>query len=197
MCYVYAILACMSPLSVSAKEPVKPAVPIKTSVTYGDWVVRCRESKPQQETDNTSEVPADVCEMTHAIRFSVKDAKTGKVGKPTLFAQIAIGRVPKTDTIKVVIQSPAAVWLRDGVELRFSSEGRKFEDVTGAYFQKASFFRCVTNWCLADYDLNDAKLQAIKGSKLGQLSLIDTQRRTIKVPISLRGFAEAYDAFAH
>lgn len=181
-------------------QSAEPVSPTSTTATFGDWIVRCR-SVLETEIDKANNEQAsksikEVCEMVHAIRVATRNEQTGQTTAPQLLAQIAIGKLPNSETFKVVYQLPSAVWLRDPIKVRFAEDVKVVGKAEGNYFQSVSYFRCQANACLADIDLTSAMIAAIKASKIAQLSFNDATRRTINIPISLNGFTGAFDALS-
>ena len=99
-------------------------------------------------------------------------------------AQIAIGRLPKAEVTKIVFQLPLRVWLRDKILL----------NLNGKLAFSATYVTCQPNSCLADVDMTDKQIKMFKSAKTATLSFSDATRRKITLPISLKGFKDAYNA---
>ena len=168
--------------------------PSSTTATFGDWIVRCRTIKlsEKQAATQNPESNKNICEMVHTINVSTMDKRTGKPSKPQLLAQVALGKLPNSKNFKVVYQVPSAVWLREAIAVRFAADSKNIAKAASNYMHKASYFRCIANACLADADLSDDMLTAIMSSKVSQISFKDGSKRTINIPMSLKGFKEAF-----
>lgn len=140
--------------------------PQLTTATYDDWTVRC------ETRDTTSS-----CEMSQSMQIK---------GQSQPVSQIAIGRLSKTEPLKLVFQVPINVWIPDNVSLVVEE---------AATTVKANFTRCIPIGCFAEADLKDdivAKLG--KADKGGRLEFADAGRQKIAIPVSFKGFTAAYDA---
>lgn len=144
------------------------AGPQLTTATYEAWTVRCR--LPSEDAEN-----GKVCEVVQVLR--TKD--TG-----TLVAQIAVGKLPGQDQPKVVLQVPPRVWLRDPVEWALDEET----------VLRAEYFMCEPASCLAEVDLNEKDIGAVRVATGASLRFKDAARQEVILPVSLDGFGDAYDA---
>ena len=140
--------------------------PQRTSATYGDWTVRCVMHKR-----------AKTCEMIQAMQIK---------GRPQPITQIAVGHPTRNDPLTMVFEVPTNVWLPDGVKL--STDSKK-ADVS------ATFSRCVPGGCFAttDIDANEIK-QLSRLKKNGKLQFKDARKQQVAIPVSFKGFGDAYDA---
>lgn len=140
--------------------------PQLTTATYDDWTVRC------EAHDTTSS-----CEMSQAMQIK---------GQSQPVSQIAIGRLNKTDPLKLVFQVPINVWIPDNVSLVVEEANTTI---------KANFTRCIPIGCFAEADLKDDMIAKLgKVSKGGRLEFADAGRQKIAIPVSFKGFTAAYDA---
>jgi len=139
-----------------------------TTATYDDWVVRC-EKRDQ----------GSVCEMTQTTQL--KDSNQ-------LVSLIAVGAAKGNGPAKVVFQVPVNVWLQSGIALA-SSDGQAA--IAG------NFTRCIPSGCLAEADINQNVLQKLRAMKeLGSLRFKDANQKDVSIPVSFKGFAQAYDAMS-
>lgn len=203
--FAAAAMLATSSITLAQSADTPSNVPTSTTANFGDWVVRCRIIAGNEiKADNSEDVGTkaanknigNVCEMIHIIRIATRNEQTGQTSDPQVLAQIAIGKLPGTDQFKIVYQLPAGVWLRDPVQVRFADVKEELENAEGDKLQSASYFRCQGNACLADIDLTDTQITTMKTAKLAQLSFIDGTRRTINIPLSLKGFAGAFESLA-
>ena len=142
--------------------------PQSTSATYGDWVVHCERGDQ-----------GAVCEMTQTTQ--VKD--TNQVA-----TVIAIGAAKGNAPTKVAFQIAVNVWLQTGIALTTSD---------GQSVIASNFVRCVPNACFAETEVSQnalVKLRAMKDQ--GSLRFKDASQKDVSVPVSFRGFNQAYDALS-
>jgi invasion protein IalB len=140
--------------------------PRLTTATYNDWTVRCE----MHDTVKT-------CEMEQTSQVE---------GRPV--SQIAIGRPSKGTPMRIVFQVPINAWLPAGVTLVTAEKEPNIS---------ASFKRCIGNGCLADADLNDDAVKRLRThSENGKLLFKDATQQEVTIPVSFKGFAEAFDAMA-
>ena len=148
-----------------AQKTSTTAAPQMTTATYEDWIVRCE----------TREAVTS-CEMSQAMQIK---------GQTQPVSQIAIGRLSKTDSLKLIFQVPINVWIPDNVALVVEEINTT---VTG------NFTRCIPIGCFAEADLkNDIIAKFGKAEKSGRLEFFDASRKKIAIPVSFKGFAAAYD----
>jgi invasion protein IalB len=141
-------------------------VPSLTTATYGDWTVRC-------EMHGT----VKTCEME----------QTSQVRGQTV-SQIALGRPAKGAPVRIVLQVPINVWLPTGVTLVTDDKEPGIS---------ASFKRCIGNGCIADTDLTDDVVKQLRArSENGKLLFKDAAQRDVSIPVSFKGFADAFDVMA-
>lgn len=164
--------------------------PTSTTATYDDWVVRCRAL-----ADDGAEAQ-EVCEMVHTIRVATA-ADGNRPAPPRLLAQIAIGRLPRPDGLKVVFQVPSGVSLRQPVVFRLAESTAALVQAEADSLQTATYFRCQSSACLADLDWTEGQAAAALNSSAAQMSFTDGAGRTINIPVSLKGFSSAYADLAN
>ena len=142
--------------------------PQRTTATYEDWTVRC-------ETRGTP--PVKNCEMVQAVTAQ---------GQTTPIAQVAIGRANKGDPVKVVFQLPINVWIQPGVKLVYDT---KLAGLAGG------FRWCVPAGCFADIDLKDDIVKRMRAAtEQGRFEFKDAGQRDVAIPVSFKGFSQAFDA---
>ena len=142
--------------------------PQNTSATYDDWVVHC-------ETGDQG----TACEMTQTTQ--VKD--TNQVA-----SVIAIGAAKGNAPTKVTFETAVNVWLPTGIALTTAD---------GQSAIASNFTRCLSTACFAETEVNQnvvSKLRAVKDQ--GSLRFKDASQKDVAVPVSFKGFAQAYDALA-
>ena len=142
------------------------AAPQSTTATYGDWTLRC-----------VMQGQTKVCEMAQSMQIK---------GQSRPITQIAIGRQGKSDPLKIVFEVPINVWLPDGVKL--TTDDKKLEI-------SASFTRCLPVGCFADVEISKAQIKELNAlKKAGKLQFKDAGKQAIAIPVSFKGFGDAYDA---
>ncbi len=148
----------------------QPPPPQQTTASFQDWTVRCVQAEGQ---------PQRQCEMVQSA--SVK-------GQANPISEIAIGRPDKAAPIKIVIQLPIGVSLPNGAKLTFDP---KTQALT------AAFKRCLPAVCFADTELKDDVVKRLRSTvEQGQLQFEDGNRQPITLPVSFKGFSQAFDAMA-
>lgn len=175
-------LPALTPAAI-AQTAAQTAEPTSTTATYGNWTVRCATSQPPA---GDSQPPVRVCEMTTRLTLKGNDGQT----RPLL--QVAIGQPPGADTVRIVLQLPLDVALRQPVTVSLDQPGDTAQPVPQQPLLQASYLSCSARGCLAEADIAAALIDTLKGAatmNVGFTSLNGAQR--IMVPVPLAGFAEA------
>jgi invasion protein IalB len=156
---------------VAQVQPAPSEAPQRTTATYGDWVVQCASTtKPSVQK---------VCDMAQTTQVQGGNAP---------FSNVAIGRPVKGQPIKLVVQVPVNVSFGSGVIVRTSDADPGIE---------APFARCIPNGCFAEFELKDDMLKKLRAaSGTGKLSFPGAAGRVINVPVSFKGFDQAFDALS-
>lgn len=142
--------------------------PQRTTATYEDWTVQCEIGATSLQK---------ICEMAQA---------TQAPGQANPITKIAIGQPTKTEPIKLVVQVPINVWLPAGI--KFAADDK---DAGLAAF----YTRCVPTACFAELNLKDESIQKFRTlTANGKLQLKDAAQREVSIPVSFKGFRQAYDA---
>jgi invasion protein IalB len=143
--------------------------PQRTTATYDDWVVQC-ETRPGPPVEK-------FCDMAQVTQVQGRNAP---------FSRIAIARPVKGQPIKLVLQVP--------VNASFASDVRvqTGDSDTGL---AVPFARCVPAGCFAEFDIKDDVLKKFRtASGVGKVSFADSTGHDVAVPLSFKGFPQAYDA---
>jgi invasion protein IalB len=107
--------------------------------------------------------------------------------QPAPIAQIAMGRLAKTDPYHLTAHVPTNISLPSVVNF---STGDK-----DTHRQELAWRRCAPAGCFADSTLTDAQWMGLRGqTDMGSLEFIDAVGRPVKLPVSFRGLAQAMDA---
>lgn len=156
----------------SRAAPVSSS-PDRTTASFGDWTLRCeRPSVPAGS--------ARICEIAQWIQIQ---------GQQAPIAQIAIGRVNKSDPLKVTIVLPHNVTL-------LAPPGLLSEDKDAKPFG-ATWQRCLPIGCMAELVLRDDLVKRFRSlNEAGAILFKDGASRDIKLPFSMRGLSQALDALA-
>jgi invasion protein IalB len=160
------LLAFAAAMLIGAAGSAFAQQPQRTTATYEDWVVRCA----MHDT-------VKVCEMTQSAQLK---------GRSQPVTQIAIGRQSKNGALKIVFQVPINVWLASGVTLTADD---------GHGLVAAHFSRCILAGCIAETDIEETLIAEMRGlKKNGALHFKNANRQDVAVPVSFKGFGDAYDA---
>ncbi len=159
--------------------PARPAAtpqstagePQQTSATYEDWVVQCqtRAGPPVEK----------LCEMQQIAQAQVQ-------GTTRPFSRVVIPHPAKGQPVKLIVQVPVNVSFRTEVRI-----------VTGEADPglSAPFAQCVPSGCFAEFELKDETIKRLGAITVpGKLTFADAGGHEVAVPISFKGFIQAYDA---
>jgi invasion protein IalB len=161
------------PVPPAAKPLAVEAEPERTTATFGDWILRCERSG---EVTNARKI----CEIVQSVQVQ---------GQQAPIAQIAIGRVQKTDPLKLTLVLPSNVTL--------TSPPKVSTEEKGGQLVETIWQRCLPIGCLADVVLRDDVVKAMRArSDQGRLEFKDGVGREVRLAFSLRGAAQALDALA-
>jgi invasion protein IalB len=156
--------------AIAALSSAVAQTPQRTTATYEDWTVRC-------ETRGTP--PAKSCEMVQAVTAQ---------GQAAPVTQVVVGRASKTDPVKMVFQLPVNVWIPAGVRFTYDSKATPLA---------ANFRWCVPAGCFADLDLKDDVVKRLRGATAqGKFEFKDAAQRDVAIPVSFKGFGQAFDALS-
>ena len=156
-----------------AAPPAQPAQaahdPQRTTASYGDWVLRCETlaGPPPQRT----------CDLDQFAQVQ---------GQANPISRVAIPLPAKGQPVKLIVQLPVNVSFAVGVKIAADSKD------PGVI---APFRRCVPSGCLAEIDLKDDLLKKFRASPdAGKLQFKDAAERDVAIPLSFKGFGQAYEA---
>lgn len=173
---------CFSPYLYAQTKPSDSSAPLtgqravdadpqSTSASFGDWVLRCNRMDTGGQTQR-------VCEVAQTIVIR---------GQQVPVAELAIGRLKKTDPLRVTVVLPTNV--------AFPSAPRIFSEARDTDGFELSWKRCLPNGCFADAILKDEVFRSWRGSRTtGRIETKDAFGRNVVVTISFRGFSQALDA---
>ena len=160
-----------APTSPAAQPPPAAppsATPQRTTASYEDWTVRCE----------TRGIPAvKACEMVQAVTAS---------GQASPVTQIAVGRAGPKEPVKAVFQLPINVWIPAGVRFVYDAKTAPLA---------AGFKWCAPAGCFADLDLSNDMVKRLRGITVqGRFEFKDAGQRDVAIPVSFKGFGQAFDA---
>jgi len=146
-------------------------VPQQTTATYGDWVVQCVQSN--------SPPTEPVCDMAQVTQLQ---------GKNVPFSRVAIGRPERGEPVKLIVQVPVNASFATQVHIQTADQD------PGVI---APFTDCTPAGCFAEFDLKEDIMKKLREADgLGKLSFADAGGHGVTVPMSFKGFAQAFEALA-
>ncbi len=150
-----------------------PNEPQSTVASFGDWALRCvRQGEGAQVTR--------MCEVTQNIQAQ---------GQQGPLAQIAFGRVQRTDPLRLTAVLPSNVSFPSVVKVMMDEKDTQPFDMAWA--------RCVPGACVAFGEPAQAVIQRFRArTEPARLVFKDSSGRDIAVPLSFRGLSQALDAMA-
>lgn len=154
------------------QQPPATETPQRTTATYDDWVVQC--DTPAQSTQK-------VCDMTQVTQAQVQ-------GRSVPYSRVAIAHPVRGQPVRLTVQVPINVSFATSVRIQTADNDPGMT---------APFARCVPTGCFADFELRDdllKKLRAADGT--GKLSFADSGGHEIHIPVSFKGFNQAFEALA-
>jgi invasion protein IalB len=164
-----------APTSAAKPEPPRPvdAEPNSTMASFGDWAMRC------QRLGNGAEAQR-VCEVTQQIR-------TQDQQNPV--AELAIGRLKKTDPLRLTVVLPVNVTLSNPPML--AADGKVPEPLD------LSWRKCLPGGCIADALLKEDMLRRWRiQTGAERMTWTDAAGRDLAIGLSFRGLAQALDALS-
>ena len=156
------------------KLPPVSTEPQQTSASFGDWVVRCE--RPVQAGKR-------VCEAAQSLIIK---------GQQGPVAQIAFGHPPSDKGVDPALL--LTVLLPVNIALDKPPKLAGSDDANAATL---TFRRCLPGGCIADgKPVPDFMKDLRFTQKPGHLTFTDAAERTIALPVSYRGLAQALDDLA-
>jgi invasion protein IalB len=147
------------------------AAPSRTTASFGDWTLRC-----DRVADATP--PKRSCELGLTVQHA---------GDQSVLAQVAVGRPAAGEPLRFTAVLPANISVATAPKLLVDAKE------TGAV--DLAWVRCLPGGCIATAGVGDDLLRKLKAAaNAGQLEYRDAAGREIKLPMSWRGFGEAFEA---
>lgn len=158
-----------------APAPQPDTSPEQTTATFGDWTVRCQRV--------TTPTPNRICEMTQAAQ----QQQQGQVQAATVM-QVAIGRLTRTDPLRLTVLVPANVLITGQPRVVLDEREPPFPLV---------WQRCIPGGCFASVELRDEAVRRLRArTEPGRVDYRDAAERDVQLPLSFRGFQQAFDALS-
>ncbi len=160
--------AATAPQAQTAPAPIDQN-PQRTTASYGDWVVRCdvMPGPPPQKN----------CDMEQLAQVQ---------GQPNPISRVAIPLPPKGEPPKLFVQLPINVSFMAPLKITTND---KDAGIT------APFRRCVPAGCFVEIELKDELQKRFRGTaEAGKILYKDAADRDVAIPLSFKGFAQAYEA---
>jgi invasion protein IalB len=160
---------------VAPAAPAVPAAPVegpqRTSASYGDWVVRCEVTEAQ-----ATQPAQKNCDMEQLAQMQ---------GQANPISRVAIPLPAKGQPARLIIQVPVNVSL--AAPVRISADNKDHLTV--------AFHRCIPAGCFADTELKEEELKRFRAeTAAGKLVYKDSADRDVTIPLSFKGFGQAFDA---
>jgi invasion protein IalB len=163
--------AAAAPPAAATPPAAVAAAPSRTTASFGDWTLRC-----DRLADATP--PKRSCELGLTVQHA---------GDQTVLAQVAVGRPAAGEPLRFTAVLPANISVGTAPKLLVDAKDAGAVDL--------AWVRCLPGGCIATAGVSDDLLRKLKASaNPGQLEYRDAAGREIKLPISWRGFGEAFEA---
>jgi len=143
---------------------------VLTITAYDDWRLLCPSSKEKDAT----------CRMTQDII----DTKSGQSIASLVVAK-EIGK-DKSESTVLAVSVPLNVLLEPGVGLKFGNEVKTYQYKT-----------CTQGGCIAVIPYDDQLENTIENAGDAAISVARLDGKSVELPFSTKGFADARRAFAH
>jgi invasion protein IalB len=164
-----------TPEAVPKKETTEPTPvsndPQLTTATFGDWVERCQRV-------NVSGEARRLCEVSLTVTAQ---------GQTQPLAELAIGRVKKSDPLRVTLVLPVNVGFPSAPKIDIGETG----DPTDLAWRQ-----CVPAGCFAEAPFSADTQRAWREAKSAKVESKTANGQAFAFPISLRGLPQALDAMA-
>ena len=144
--------------------------PQRTTASYGDWVVRCEAVAGPPPTKN--------CDMEQLAQVQ---------GQANPISRVAIPLPQKGEPPKLFVQLPINVSFMAPLKI---TTGEKDAGIT------APFRRCVPAGCFVEIELKDDLQKKFRAAATepGKLTFKDAADRDVAIPLSFKGYAQAFEA---
>ena len=144
--------------------------PQMTTATFGDWIERCQRVSANGEASR-------ICEVALTVTAT---------GQSAPLAEIAIGRVKKSDPLRMTLVLP--------VNVAFPSTPKIALDAADPL--ELAWRQCVPAGCFADATFGAEAQRAWREAKSAKVESKSARGQVFNFAISLRGLPQALDAMA-
>ncbi|MEE8444471.1 MAG: invasion associated locus B family protein [Alphaproteobacteria bacterium] len=155
-------------LCLAAFAPLPAAAQIAEGQVFGDWRARCV-------------TPPGATRHQCSIQFRVFNKEPRRQ-----LLNVTIGFFGKNRAPGAVFNVPIGVYLPAGLTL----------SVPGAQVIRLVYDRCMPKACRAALALTTDMIAAMKKAERGDITIQDSRRKPLKLPLSLKGFTAGYDALS-
>lgn len=162
-----------------AEVPVS-SEPGSTAASFGDWVLRCQRVGEAEKAER-------LCEVAQSMQVK---------GQSAPIAQIAVGRLGR-EPLRITAVLPVAVSFSGSVQVHSSPAGEDPAAAKASPPVDLAWRRCLPGGCFADASATDDALKRWRSSPgPGRILFKDPAGQEVTIPLSLRGFPQAFDALA-
>nr|WP_321456932.1 invasion associated locus B family protein [uncultured Cohaesibacter sp.] len=181
------LFACLAPASFAAQQTPKakpeiPSDPAETTATYGNWVLRCVSIPTNDDAPNSQAQKLNKsCEIVQTIKVK---------GHAEPIAQLALGRLPNSDSLVMTAVLPVNVSIPGSVSVA-STEGA---DKAKELILPLQWARCAGPACFAVATPKSEKLVQLRKASVGKLEFVDANSRIVGIPLSFAGLDQALNA---
>jgi invasion protein IalB len=164
-----------SPEAGAKKESAEPAPvsndPQMTTASFGDWIERCQRV-------NVSGESRRLCEVSLTVTAQ---------GQSQPLAVLAVGRVKKSDPLRVTLVLPVNVSFPSAPKIDIGDAGDPLE---------LAWKQCLAAGCFAEAPFSGETQHAWREAKSAKVESKASNGQAFGFPISLRGLPQALDAMA-
>jgi len=143
----------------------------RTTATYEGWVVTCQTAPGPP--------PVKTCEMAQVMQVQ---------GRNTPFSRVGIEHPARGKPLKLLVQVPVNVAALATVRLQTGNSDPGLA---------AQFDRCAPAGCFAEFAMTDDTLRKFRtATENGKITFKNAVGRDVVIPLSFKGFGQAFDALA-
>jgi invasion protein IalB len=164
-------------------RPAIPPVPVRTTATYGNWILQCVQLAPTATSGEAAKAAPAVqtCEVVQTVQVQ---------GQSQPIAQVALGRLLSDKALTMTAVLPVNVSLPGLVQV--SANGKTGSEDKGLVAM--AWQRCVAAGCIATGRPSTTELAAMRAGTEGQLHLVDASGNRVAIPLSWVGLDQAMAA---
>ncbi|MEO2039703.1 MAG: invasion associated locus B family protein [Martelella sp.] len=151
----------------------------------------------QKEGEPQPGAPQRVCEVRQVLNAQQEGGEVQRL------MTVAVGKLPESDTDRLVIQTPVNVALRSGVTMRLGEAAAQptkggavsTVETEGSEQILLTYMTC-NQVCIAEKELTEAQMEMIKTAQAASVTFDMTNGQELSVPLSMKGFRSAISAAA-